>query len=484
MRKKICLIFIILFIVCLTAGTALADGPPANVTADAKLVTTLFTALIAAVFMVFLIVMLARDNSEPSPAKRGSVLPLALFIVIALALRVVIAISFEGYGSDIASFKGWSLAVFERGPSNFYTSGMFADYPPGYMYILYGLGWLRAVLSIPANSAVFTLIIKIPSMIAEVVTAIILYRIGSKQIGKMFGLLCSALVLFNPAMFFNSSAWGQVDAVFVLFIVLTLLYLRKDNYWLGALFFAIALLVKPQAIMFAPVVGLVYFYSLFIKGHIKKAVLGIFGGAAIIAAMLFLASLPFKGDQEPFWIVGKYVDSVSTYQYASLNAFNLFALVGANFVPSAQPFLGLDYQTWGIIFIGVICVTIIVLQWRSRVHKPLFDLAAFLIISVFMLASAMHERYILPVCILLIFAFVYTRDKTTLFFAGAFTITAMLGQMFTLYSTSVVAPTVPTYVISAVNMALFLAYAIVVSRKLGSSKFLIKTPAQNGQRGV
>ncbi len=106
--------------------------------------------------------------------------------------------------------------------------------------------------------------------------------------------------------------------------------------------------------------------------------------------------------------------------------------------------------------------------------------SAFLIVSVYMLASAMHERYILPVCILLIFSYVYTRDKATLFFAGAFTITAMLGQMFTLYSASVVAPPVPTLVVSAVNMALYTAYAILTIRKLGSSKFLIKAPAQHG----
>jgi dolichyl-phosphate-mannose-protein mannosyltransferase len=483
MLKKICLIFTVILIVCLTAGTALADGPPANVTKDAKLVTTLFTALIAAVFLIFSVMLLTRDNSEPTPQKKGFALPLVLFIAVALAIRVIVAITFEGYSTDVACFKGWSYAAFEQGPANFYTSGMFADYPPGYMYILYALGWVLKLLNIPAQSAIFTLIIKIPSMIAEVVTAIILYRIGVKQIGKMFGLMCSALVLFNPAMFFNSSAWGQIDAVFVLFIVLTLIYLRKENYWLGALFFAVALLIKPQAILFAPVVGLVYFYALFIKGRFGKAVLGIFGGAAIIAATVFLASLPFKGDQEPLWIVDKYISATSTYSYWSLNASNLFALFSKNFVTSSEPFLGLSYQPWIFVSVGLICAAIIVLQWRSRNTKPLFDLAAFLIISIYMFVPAMHERYILPVCILLIFAFAYSKEKATLAFAGAFAITATLTQMFTLYSGSVVAPHVQTLVVSAANIALYLAYAVITCQKLGSSKFLIKAPAQSGQRG-
>lgn len=480
MHKKICFFIIVISFLCLTAGVALADGSPSTAGKEATIIATYLTAFTALIFMLVFILLFTRDKSKFPSDKKDYWLPLMLSIIVAVAIRVAVAISFEGYASDIGCFKGWAVAAFEHGPSNFYTSGMFADYPPGYMYILYSLGWIRNVFNIESTGAIFTLIIKIPSIAAEVITAIIVYRIAKKQIGKWFAFFCSALVLFNPAMLFNSSAWGQIDAVFVLFIVLTLLYLKKENYLLGAFFFAIALLIKPQAVMFAPVVGLVYIYALFEKGHLKKAIVGILGGSVIIAGTLFLASIPFRGTQEPFWIIEKYADSVSTYNYASLNAFNLYALVGANFAPLTEPFLMLDYRTWGFIFVVLICVIVIILSWRSRAQKPLFDLSAFLIISVYMLAHSMHERYIIPVGICLIFAYVYSRDNQTLFFACAFTITALLGQMFTLYSTSVVAPELPTLIISAANMALYLTYAFLIIRKYTSSKFLIKTPALHG----
>lgn len=480
MHRKIFVVIIIIAVFCLTAGTALA-APPSSATTQQTSAATLVTTFVAVIFLAPAIILAVRNKTKILSEQKSNWLPMLLFISGAVALRIIIALTYPGYGSDMGCFKGWAYASFENGLANFYTSGMFADYPPGYMYVLWVLGFIRNIFNLDNSGSLFTLIIKAPSIIAEVITAVIVYRIGTKHIGKTFGLLCSVLILFNPAMFFNSSAWGQIDAVFVLFIVLTLLYLKKENYLLGALFYALCMLIKPQAILFAPVVGLAYLYSLFKKGKTGTAILNILGSAAIFAGVIFAASLPFKGTQNYDWIIGKYTAAVETYNYASLNAFNLYAMTGANFVNATETFfLGLSYQTWGIIFIVAICITVIVLQWRSRLQKPLFDLSAFLIISVYMLAHAMHERYIMPVPILLIFAYLFTRDIKTLFFASAFTITALLAEMFTLYSDSVVAPQLPTIVVSAVNMALYLVYAFITIRKYTSNKFLIRTPALHG----
>lgn len=480
MRKVISFFFIIILIFSLCTGSALAEDAfrPSHASAEETTFATVATFICASIFVAVCMLLVMREGRRIKADKTWTFFAIAA--VFAVVLRMAVALTFEGYHTDIACFKGWAISVYQLGPANFYTSGMFADYPPGYMYILYILGWIREVFAIDAGGSVFTLMIKLPSIIAEVVTAVILYRIARAEIGKIFGLLCGIFVLFNPAMFFDTAAWGQIDAVFTLFIILTIYNLKKEEYILGALFFAISLLLKPQAIMFAPVVGLAYVYSLFKKGKAYKGVVGILGGALVVAAVLFGASLPFRGSQEPLWLINKYTATVGFYEFASLNAFNLFALMGANFVFNTQPFLLLDYQTWGRIFIVLICITVIVLQWRTRQQRPLFDISAFLIISVFMLAHGMHERYILPACICLIFAYAYSRDGTTLFFGAAFSITALLGQMVTLYGDGVQTAPLPTLIVSAINMALYIAYAIVTIKNLGSGKILIKSPAMYG----
>lgn len=480
MRKIVCFLVVVILVACLS-GTALADDTfkPSSATVSETMLATLITVVIASLFIVICVMLAMREGYMV--VDNGKIWPIFLLTaVLAVFLRIMVAVTFEGYATDIGCFKGWAIAVYENGPAHFYTSGIFADYPPGYMYVLYVLGFIRDWLAIDANGSLFTLIIKLPSMIAEVVTAVLLYRIAAKQMNKMFALLCAAFLLFNPAMFFNSSVWGQIDAVFILFIVLTLYYLKKEKYIVGALFFAVSLLIKPQAIMFAPVVGLAYFYALFQKGGLKKAILGIVGGATVIAAVIMLGVLPFTGNQQPLWILEKYQGAVNFYPYAALNAFNLFALMGANFVYSTEPLLLFNYQTWGMIFILLICVTIIFLQWKSREQRRFFELSAFLIISVFMLAHAMHERYILPACVCLIFSYVYSRDRVTLFFAAAFSVCALFNQMITLYADGVVTAPLPTLVFSALNMVLYLIYAVITFKKLSSGKVLIKSPALLG----
>lgn len=441
------------------------------------MIATVLTMVVGALFIVSCVLLAMREGNKDLGDGSKIWPAFLLAAVLAVALRAIVALTFEGYATDIGCFKGWSIAVYENGLANFYTSGMFADYPPGYMYVLYVLGFFRELLAIDSGSPLFTLMIKLPSIIAEVITAIIIYRIAAKQTNRVFALLCGVFLLFNPAMFFNSGVWGQIDAVFILFIVLAILYLKKENYILCALFFAICLLLKPQAIMFAPVVGLGYIFALFKKGHVKKALAGIFGGAIVAAAVIFAAVYPFTGSQPPLWILEKYQGTINYYPYASLNAFNLFALMGANFVESTKVFLFLNYQTWGMIFIVLICAVIVIVQWRSRERRPLFDISAFLILSVFMLSHAMHERYILPACVLLIFAYVYSRDRTTLFFAAAFSILALMNQMITLYADGVVAAELPTLIFSAINITLYVIYALITLKKLTSGKVLIKSPA-------
>ncbi len=475
-RRFVCLLVAALIILTF-GGTALADNRPSLATPAQTSAATALTVIVTGLFIA-VCVMLAMRRPETG---RENFWPLLLIAAVAaVTLRVFIAAVYPGYAIDMGCFRAWSLAVYEHGPSGFYASLNFADYPPGYMYVLWVTGFLRSIFGISDSSAAFTVLLKLPSIISEVIAAVFLYRIASHEAGKKFALLCSLLLLFNPAMFFNSSVWGQMDAVFTLFVVLTLYHLKKERYLAGAFFFAVSLLLKPQALLFLPVVGLAYFYALFKKGGLGKAVAGIFGGLAIIAAVIFLGSLPFQGNQPTFWIIDRYASTVGSYPYATLNAFNLFALSGGNWAEITKTFLIFDYKTWGMIFLVVICAAIVFLQWRTRDTRPYFDLSAFLIISVFMLMHMVHERYIVPACVLLVFAYVYSRDTTTLVFAGAYSISALLNQLVTLYADTTSAPEAPLLIFSAVNLALYLVYAVVTIRKLSSGKVLIKSPALLG----
>ena len=71
---------------------------------------------------------------------------------VALILRVWIGLTAQGYQNDMSTFIAWGQRMVDLGPSKFYEEGYFADYPPGYLYILYLLSLIRGVFNIGYGS--------------------------------------------------------------------------------------------------------------------------------------------------------------------------------------------------------------------------------------------------------------------------------------------------------------------------------------------
>ena len=87
-------------------------------------------------------------------------------------------------------------------------------------------------------------------------------------------------------MLIDSAVWGQVDGVLVLGLLLTVYFAQEDN-WTAALpVFVVTALMKPQALMAAPL-GLLALVMR--KGQLKKALRGLAIALGAAAAMM----LPF-----------------------------------------------------------------------------------------------------------------------------------------------------------------------------------------------
>ena len=67
---------------------------------------------------------------------------------------------------------------------------------------------------------------------------------------------------------------------------------------------------------------------------------------AVLAALavLLVLSLPFRGTQDFWWLIGKYFATVTSYDYASIEAFNFPSLLGLNWKPTDTEVLGVSYR--------------------------------------------------------------------------------------------------------------------------------------------
>ncbi len=386
--------------------------------------SVLLAALAAGVFGL-LYWMGGRAQKEPAK----NFVPFVL--VAAVAVRLLIAALSPGYTSDMACFTGWAKALADNGCSAFYTSGMFADYPPGYLYVLLAMGKLASLFGINLLSFFGGVFIRLPAILLDAGLAYVLYRAAKDALGKRGAAVILLLVAFNPVAMLDSAAWGQVDSALAILLVLTFLQLKKERKLAAAALFGLSVLVKPQALITGPVFALGYLFPLFDKGKgwRLRNLADIALGAAIAFAVIFVGSLPFKGSQDTFFVFRRMFETATSYPYGSANAFNLIALLGGNWVKDTTVFLGLSIRQWGSVGIlsSLAATVFAALRARKRGTLSLPLLAALFLTLVFTLGHNMHERYLFPALFLLLLALPELKDKRLLHAYHALSATLFLN---------------------------------------------------------
>ena len=335
----------------------------------------------------------------------------------------------------------------------------------GYILLLWPCGLLLRALG---GSSL--LVVKSVPILCDMLGAVLLFAFARKRIGDTAAAVVGGLYVLSPAVIVNGSAWGQADSVLALFLLLTCLAaLRRD--WRAALpLFTVSLLLKPQALLYAPV-GAVWLLVCLLKKQdppqraAQWRSLGIGAGLAVLAAAAII--VPFSVNQSPGWLIGLYKETLSSYAYATLNTANLYYLIGANWtdmqarVPVALPlvtalcacagglvcllgkvrqalrsdprraalgalsllfsliqfgfaFFRVSYAVYGYAVMAYVYAFVILCMAfdRRASHLPFF--LALGLIGIYMLGVKVHERYLLPALPLLLAAYVLVRDRRCL----------------------------------------------------------------------
>ena len=390
-------------------------------------------------------------------SRRRGWLAVGLMLLIAFAARIVIALMIPGYGVDMGCFTAWGTMMTEVGPAEFYNSAGFCDYPPGYLLVLGLMGQIGKAFGVGLTE----LLVKLPSILCDIAAAALLYAFCRKRVSDGAAFAIAALYAFNPVTFVSGAAWGQADSVMTLCLLLAVIF-AIENKWIAALpLYMLAVLLKPQALMFGPL-GLLALVYLLMKQKDKKLYIHAAIGMALALAVGLAVVLPFSphmDNSQGWWIVRLYSGTMGYYANATVNACNLYFLFGKNWadVTLACPWyirlsamliltggllaagikntwfkreklrlyalcaagaavavmalLPLTYSEMGtvIIVFGVLLCAGLYMTGRDIIHLPL--LGALLLLLLCNLGVMMHERYLFPAIVLLALACVLERDR-------------------------------------------------------------------------
>lgn len=339
-----------------------------------------------------------------------------ILISVTIIFRLFISLlpSFE---LDESAYRIWSQRLVNIGFSNFYSREVFTNNPLGGLYAFWFMGIIKQNLfpSIDFLSHDFDFLLKIPANIADIFSGFLIYKIIKKRINERWAIIGFLLYVFNPAIFFNSSVWGQYDGLSTVFLILgTYLLLTKRLPSLSVISFTISWAIKPQTIAFLPIVILFFLHSYPFGKNIRFLIISFI--TALIVYVPFFPSNPLSG------IIYVNFGSANLFNCTSCFAFNFWGIFG-NWQDDRISFLHMPLIYWGVL---LYLLTLLIIAFRKNISKfytePTFYLLATIFITgFFTFLTRMHERYIFSALPFLLLSFILLRSK-------------ILGLMFFLIS--------------------------------------------------
>lgn len=264
-----------------------------------------------------------------------------------------------------------------------------ADYMPLRLLILRLLAPLVPLLGgayYEPLPAVTRAIIKLPSLAALLLTVALLFRQARAHGGTGRAALIAGLYAVAPPVWMNAAWWGQVDVLLSLPMLAAVALLDRWRGRASWLCWALALLIKPQAIILAPLL-----YGVTLRRYGPR---GLVEGGLIALAALAAACAPFALSGEGPGLYQAAVGSVGRFPQATNRAFNLWWLVvDDDPVSDLTEWAGLSYRAIGFLLVGGAALVATLAALRRPEGPTRALAAAALALAFFALPTQIHERY-------------------------------------------------------------------------------------------
>ena len=349
-----------------------------------------------------------------------------LLLGIGLLFRLLLT-SFGTFHIDFGDWVGWSDRLVRYPFSQFYDA--WSDYLPGYLYVLWALGHFKLLLYSSGLMIPLEIIYKFPAIAADLLLAFIAFKISRRFLSQKRSFLILFIFAFNPAIFANSTLWGQIDVLNTLFYILTFIVLLRKRVLLTGIFLAISLLIKPQGVIILPFIFILVFKE---KWQITKILKSI----AVFLLVYVGEFVPFSNKLNILnFIFERYFVGLNQYQYTSVNAFNYWAIGQRWWISDSQLWFGIPLHYWGMAVFAVIFILILcnfLIKFRTDViTKKLFILnfsLALVFLGSFIFLTRVHERLLLTPLIFLMLAAIFKKELWI--FVGVLSITYIANLYF------------------------------------------------------
>lgn len=384
------------------------------------------------VFAVFVLLvgvwLLARSVS----AERVGTTPVKFLVVMLIGgflLRVVFSLLVTGFREGLASLEKLPEMLFGGSYQGYYTAG--GQVYPVSFYLISIFGSIPRMMGLESGSIFYAFFIKIPFMLADIVTAFILYKAAEKYINEKTGLVIAGIFLFCPVFFIASAAWGSEIAIAVPFVLASVYFLVSKKHLLAILLYSLALLTSPLIMYLYPAYIVYYGYQMVMsiiknvktrtafKDALKDETLSLaykipvyFVGAFLLKYLISLQFVIADFNGNPFaFINGLFFQPLVSQGHYSQNALSIYNVFTKNGEALAPAFPYVVFVVLFAVFITAIGF-IIYLSKKNRAVIALFT--ALIIITLNAFYFGFTTMSVLPALALLLLSFIFIKDRRIL----------------------------------------------------------------------
>ncbi len=180
------------------------------------------------------------------------------WLLLGLALLARLAfVGYAGFSPQLDYYQDWARAL--TAPANLFDAPLILRRElsgPLWLYWLSAVGaFVQAHLL--EGSVVFTMLIKLPAVVLEMVLIYLLLRLMAAQLPQKKFWWQACFLTFNPAMIMVTAFWGQPVAVTALLMWLAVVLLLRSRPGWAALAFGGALGMHPMSVIFMPVIAFI-----------------------------------------------------------------------------------------------------------------------------------------------------------------------------------------------------------------------------------
>jgi Gpi18-like mannosyltransferase len=321
---------------------------------------------------------IVRALTHNRPLEKPAAYTVAILAVISIA-ALFVRLPFRDFvTSDYTWFLGSWYRVLQENGGLLALRLPVSNYTPPYLYLMI-LANALLPFAYPLHA------IKVISIIFDFVCAFgALSIIKTLMHSDRMALVGYAAVLFCPTVIANGALWGQVDAIFTAFLVLSIWRLTKHDR-LGALFFyGLSLAYKFQAVFLLPL-----FLFLILDGFFRWQ------------DMLIIPSV-YLAVNVPAILVGRSPIDTLTIYYGQVGQFDGLTMHGPSIYQwlPAEPAKLLSIAGLAAAALFVLGIFIFLRRSGTPVMTQLLPVSMALLIGIPFLLPFMHERYFFPADVL------------------------------------------------------------------------------------